>query len=487
MVKQQKAGWNLHHTYEDLPETFYSKVNPTPGRNPELVIFNDRLATELGLSPEYFKSSEGIDILGGSYLPPQAKPLAQAYAGHQFGNFTQLGDGRAILLGEQTTPKNKQYDIQLKGAGRTPYSRGGDGRAGLSPMLREYMMSEAMHSLGISTTRGLAVTKTGEGVMRETIEEGAIVTRVASSHIRVGTFQYAVAYGTSEDLKMLADYTIKRHDPELLETENRYLGLLKNVVKRQAKLLADWQRVGFIHGVMNTDNMTISGETIDYGPCAFMDNYDPKTVFSSIDQEARYAYGNQPYISGWNLTRFAESLLGLIHEDEGQAIELAQSVLSNYNALYEAYWLSGMRAKLGMFSEEAEDKQIIDDLLQLMEEHHVDYTNTFLDLTFKTFTSSEMYQTEEFKSWKERWDKRLETQQESDEQVGELMRENNPAVIPRNYYVEEALEAAVENNDDQLMKQLLKVLENPYAHSQEQQAYRDVPEFKQPYQTFCGT
>ena len=295
-----------------------------------------------------------------------------------------LGDGRAVLLGEQITPQGVRVDIQLKGSGRTPYSRGGDGRAALGPMLREYIISEAMHALGIPTTRSLAVVSTGESVIRETDLPGAILTRVAASHLRVGTFQYAAKWGTVEELQALADYTLKRHFPDVEEDENRYLSLLQEVIKRQAELIAKWQLVGFIHGVMNTDNMAISGETIDYGPCAFMDAYDPATVFSSIDSQGRYAYGNQPYIAGWNLARFAETLLPLLHENQEQAIELAQDAISNFAELYQSNWLAGMRAKLGIFNEETEDESLIEDLLSMMQKYRADYTNTFRALTFES-------------------------------------------------------------------------------------------------------
>ena len=296
---------------------FLPSINPTPVRSPKLIILNDPLATSLGLNVQALQSEDGVAVLAGNQIPEGALPLAQAYAGHQFGHFNMLGDGRALLLGEQITPQGERVDIQLKGSGRTPYSRGGDGRAALGPMLREYIISEAMHALGIPTTRSLAVVTTGESVIRETELPGAILTRVAASHLRVGTFQYVAKWGTVEDLRALADYTLKRHFPEVEADENRYLSLLQEVIKRQAALIAKWQLVGFIHGVMNTDNMAISGETIDYGPCAFMDAYDPATVFSSIDIQGRYAYGNQPHIAGWNLARFAETLLPLLHDNRG--------------------------------------------------------------------------------------------------------------------------------------------------------------------------
>jgi uncharacterized protein YdiU (UPF0061 family) len=399
-----------------------------------------------------------------------------------------LGDGRALLIGEQITPSGERVDIQLKGSGRTPYSRGGDGRAALGPMLREYIISEAMHALGIPTTRSLAVVTTGESVMRETSLPGAILTRVAASHLRVGTFQYVSNWGTVEDLRTLADYTLLRHFPDVDAAPNRYLSLLKEVIKRQAALIAKWQLVGFIHGVMNTDNMAISGETIDYGPCAFMDAYDPATVFSSIDRQGRYAYGNQPLIAGWNLARFAETLLPLLHEDQAQAIALARDEISAFTDLYHRNWLAGMRAKLGLFHAETEDKSLIDDLLSMMHKYGADYTNTFLALTFDRWEDTVLVGTPEFAQWHEVYQVRLDRQQEPKASAHQLMRNSNPALIPRNHRVEEALEAAVTRGDYSVMERLLDVLSRPYAHAPEQTDYATLP--AQPtrrYRTFCGT
>jgi len=354
MIKEKAiigTGWNLDNSYAGLPASFFSRLSPTPVRAPKLIILNYALATSLGLNVKSLQSNDGVAVLAGNLVPEGALPLAQAYAGHQFGGFTMLGDGRAILLGEQITPQGERFDIQLKGSGRTPYSRGGDGRAALGPMLREYIISEAMYALGIATTRSLAVVITGESVIREREQPGAILTRVAASHLRVGTFQYVSNWGTLEDLRVLADYTLKRHFPDVEADESRYLSLLQEVTKRQAVLIAKWQLVGFIHGVMNTDNMALSGETIDYGPCAFMDAYDPVTVFSSIDLQGRYAYGNQPHIAGWNLARFAETLLPLLHVDQAEAVKLANDALADFTELYHRAWLAGMRAKLGMFNE----------------------------------------------------------------------------------------------------------------------------------------
>ncbi|VEF46117.1 Selenoprotein O and cysteine-containing like protein [Bacillus freudenreichii] len=484
---QKESGWNLDNSYARLPKMFFSSVKPTPVRSPELLVFNGELAASLGLNAEALRGNEGTSVFAGNEIPEGAEPLAQAYAGHQFGHFTMLGDGRAVLLGEQVTSEGKRFDIQLKGSGRTPYSRGGDGRAGLGPMLREYIISEAMHALGIPTTRSLAVVTTGEPVIRETKLEGAILTRVAASHLRVGTFEYVVRWGGVENLQILADYAINRHYPELEGEENKYLSLLQEVINRQAKLIAKWQLVGFIHGVMNTDNMTISGETIDYGPCAFMDTYDPKTVFSSIDHQGRYAYENQPLIGGWNLARFAETLLPLLHDDKEEAVKLAQEKVSGFNKIFHSHWLAGMRAKLGLFHEEEKDEDLVNDLLSLMKKHRADFTNTFLALTYEQNDSPDLFKAQEFAKWKKHWETRLENQVESKADSIELMKKSNPTVIPRNHRVEEALEAAVEEGDLSVMDRLLKVLLTPYDYSPEKVEYTKVSAQNIPYQTFCGT
>ncbi|MCK1992308.1 YdiU family protein [Peribacillus muralis] len=482
-----EAGWNLDNSYARLPEKFFMSTNPTPVTSPELVILNEPLAASLNLDVEALRSEAGVAVFGGNEAPKGGSPLAQAYAGHQFGHFNMLGDGRAVLLGEQVLPQGGRVDIQLKGPGRTPYSRGGDGRAALGPMLREYIISEAMHALGIPTTRSLAVVTTGESIIRETRLPGAIMTRVAASHLRVGTFQFAAKWGTVEELRALADYTIERHYPDVEAGENRYLSLFEEVIKRQAKLIAQWQLVGFIHGVMNTDNMTISGETIDYGPCAFMDTYDPATVFSSIDTQGRYAYGNQPVIGGWNLARFAESLLPLLHEDLDSAVKLAQEKISAFKDLHHAQWLAGMRAKLGLFNEETQDEALINGLLSMMKKHGADYTNTFRALTFGTIEETVLFGAAEYVQWHELWQARLGRQQESKDSSSQLMQSSNPAVIPRNHRVEEALEAAVEKGDYSMMERLLDVLSNPYEHSAKQAEYTTLPEASTPYRTFCGT
>lgn len=493
-IAKQHTGWNFDNSYARLPQSFFTQVNPTPGRAPKLIVLNEAVAEELGLNASALRSEEGVATLAGNHIAEGSIPLAQAYAAHQFGHFNMLGDGRAILLGEQITPQGERVDVQLKGSGRTPYSRRGDGRAALGPMLREYIISEAMVGLGIPTTRSLAVVTTGDVIYRETELPGAVLTRIAASHIRVGTFQYAAQYGTSEDLQALADYTIERHYPEVTaqaesgHKEQRYLRFLQEVIKRQARLITKWQLVGFIHGVMNTDNMAISGETIDYGPCAFMDAYDPATVFSSIDTHGRYAYGNQPRIAVWNLARFAETLLPLLHEDEEQAIKLAEGALSEFSTTYQQAWLAGMRAKLGVFGEEEGDLALIEGLLSLMEKHSADYTNTFLALTFDKIEESPLFGTPEFAPWREQWQARLGRQQEDRSASQELMRRSSPAIIPRNHRVEEALEAAVEHGDCSVMERLLAVLANPFAHAPEQEAYAALPEPSAcAYQTFCGT
>lgn len=489
MTKEiNESGWNFDNSYARLPKSFFSSQNPVPVRSPKLIILNEPLAVSLGLNVEELQSEAGVAVFAGNQIPEGALPLAQAYAGHQFGHFTMLGDGRAVLLGEQITPIGERFDIQLKGPGRTPYSRGGDGRAALGPMLREYIISEAMNGLGIPTTRSLAVVSTGELVIRETDQPGAILTRVAASHIRVGTFQYVAKWGTVEELRILADYTLTRHFPDVEADGGQYLSLLQEVIKRQAALIAKWQLVGFIHGVMNTDNMTVSGETIDYGPCAFMDVYDPETVFSSIDVQGRYAYGNQPYMAGWNLARFAETLLPLLDDNQEQAIKLAQDAISNFMELYKNNWLAGMRAKLGIFNEEKQDETLIDDLLSMMQKYRADYTNTFRALTFETLEETILSGTPEFAQWVERWKERLQRQEESKASSSQLMRNSNPALIPRNHRVEAALEAAVNEGDYCVMEKLLEALSSPYAHTSAQAEYSTPPvPSSSPYRTFCGT
>ena len=495
----KETGLKLDDSYSRLPYVFFSQQYPSFVPSPELVILNYPLMKSLELNEKILESNDGINIFAGNNSPEGASNIAQAYAGHQYGHFTMLGDGRAVLIGEHITSLGERFDIQLKGSGRTPYSRGGDGKAALGPMLREYIISEAMNGLGIPTTRSLAVVKTGESVIRQKEEEGAIMTRVASSHIRVGTFQYAAKFGDFEDIKILADYTINRHFKEIATNENPYLSLLEEVIKRQAYLIAKWQLVGFVHGVMNTDNMAISGETIDYGPCAFMDNYSPSTVFSSIDYNGRYAYGNQPKIAAWNLARFAESLLPLMNSDIDKAVEMAEREILNFEKLYKENWLAGMRSKLGIFNEEEEDEGLIKDLLSLMQIYNADYTNTFRSLTLYKFDEInctneteksydiELFRSDKFKEWTKAWKDRLNRQIESKEEVKNLMKNSNPSIIPRNHKVEEALKEA-EKGNYKLVEKLVDAISNPYSYYKEQEEYIELPsKGNLNYRTYCGT
>ncbi len=607
---QRSAGWNFDNSYARLPNVFYSSLAPVPVKQPKAALLNDKLAAELGLDAGWLRSEEAAAVFAGNTVPEGAEPLAQAYAGHQFGGFNRLGDGRAILLGEQLTPSGRRLDIQLKGSGRTPFSRGGDGRAALGPMLREYIVSEAMHALGIPTTRSLAVAATGEDIQRETPLPGAVLTRVAASHLRVGTFQYALRWGGPDALRELADYAIDRHYPEIRhvaaeaarrtlaeppQTQNDetqsdetqsdesqlnksqpdgsqldepyadaaignrsapadevtgrepYALLLRSVMESQASLVSQWMLVGFIHGVLNTDNVTISGETIDYGPCAFMDAYDPATVFSSIDTGGRYAYGNQPYITLWNLSRLAEAMIPLLDEDPDRGMAIAEEILAGFERLYLDNWFDGMRAKLGLSNREEEDEKLIADLLDLMKAFRADYTNTFVGMTFgvpgadvvawvselqaeaaegeagnaelgfagiageseagsglaagaaggagaggyrpASFPGADaLLASGEYRVWRKRWRERLGRQADSPEEVRERMRAHNPAVIPRNHRVEEALAAATQSSDYGPLHRLLAVLARPYEHSAEQAEYAELsPDAGGGYRTFCGT
>ena len=481
-------GFNLDNSYSRLPASFFSYLDPTPVPAPEAVCINDKLATSLGLDGQALRQDDGVAILAGNQNPPGGVPLAQAYAGHQFGHFTMLGDGRAILIGEQVTPSGQRYDLQLKGSGRTPYSRGGDGKSTLGPMLREYIISEAMYALKIPTTRSLAVVTTGEKIQRETLLPGAVLTRVAASHLRVGTFQYVAGRGSEKELRLLADYAIERHFPGAKAETNWYIRFLKEVIDAQASLVAQWMLVGFVHGVMNTDNMAISGETIDYGPCAFMDTFDPSTVFSSIDHHGRYAYANQPTIAAWNLARLAESLLPLLDPDPETAREIGQHEVERFVSSYDRYYLDGMRRKLGLKKSEQADKDLVRDLLQLMYEHKADYTNTFLDLTFEGSSQGVLGQSPDFIQWKKRWKERCGQNEGGWEEAQELMKTGNPAVIPRNHRVEEALRGAVQSSDYAPLRKLLRILEHPFAHTPEQREFAKPPDPSAlPYRTFCGT
>ena len=480
-------GWHFDNTYSKLPKSFLEKIKPVPVKDPKLIILNKNLANQLNLDFSKFSDTDLAQIFSGNSLPKGSETIAQAYAGHQFGHFTMLGDGRAVMLGEHLDKENKRFDIQFKGSGRTSFSRSGDGRAVLGPMLREYIISEAMHALNIPTTRSLAVVSTGEEVIREQMLPGAILTRVASSHIRVGTFQYIAATQNADDLKTLFNYTIDRHYPEIKDSKTKALDLLNLLMQKQCELVINWMRVGFIHGVMNTDNMTVSGETIDYGPCAFMDHYHPQTVFSSIDQNGRYSYNNQPRITKWNLARFAECIIPLIDQDEQKAISIATETINNFEKLYEEKWLNMMRDKLGLFGEDKDDKHLIFELLTWMENNKADFTNTFCKLMDIQSIKDPIYQNQEYLNWTAKWKKRLEKNNTEKEKYLKLMRSVNPIFIPRNHKVEEALKDASENKLETL-NQLLEVIKYPYKDN------RMLKDYQQPmsnengnYKTFCGT
>ena len=478
-------GWHFDNTYSKLSKTFREEIKPTPVHDPNLVILNEELAKDLNLDFSKIDNKDLAKLFSGNVLPNDTNTIAQAYAGHQFGHFTMLGDGRAVLLGEHLVNNTKRFDIQFKGSGRTSFSRSGDGRAVLGPMLREYIISEAIHALNIPTTRSLAVVSTGEKVVRENLLPGAILTRVASSHIRVGTFQYIAAKQNIDDLTTLVDYTIERHYPEIQSSKNKALDLLNLVMEKQCQLVINWMRVGFIHGVMNTDNMTLSGETIDYGPCAFMDHYDPKTVFSSIDKFGRYSFSNQPPITKWNLARLAECLIPLIDKDEDQAIKIASEIIDNFQNIYETKWLNMMRDKLGLFGEDKDDLELINNLLNWMQSNQADYTNTFCYLMNISSIQDQIYKDKDFIDWSKNWEKRILINGGSKENSLELMKKNNPIVIPRNHKVEEALEAA-NNNDLKPMYDLLSILKKPYTKQINIEKFQ-TPSNNQNYQTFCGT
>jgi uncharacterized protein YdiU (UPF0061 family) len=484
------AGWRFDNSYARLPEPLFAAAPPVAVRAPRLVKLNQPLAATLGLDGGILREG-GAGVFAGNELPPGAEPIAQAYAGHQFGHFTNLGDGRAILLGEQRTADGGRFDVQLKGAGRTRYSRGGDGRAALGPMLREYLISEAMHALDIPTTRSLAVTLTGEVVMRATPLPGAVLARVASSHIRVGTFEWAAALGRRDVLAALLDHAIGRHDPELMDLDagERPLAFLEAVIERQADLVSRWLLVGFVHGVMNTDNMAVSGETIDYGPCAFLDAYDPATVFSSIDEQGRYAYGNQPGIAHWNLARLAESLLPLVPGEGEAALERARGVLATYPERFACHQAAGSRAKLGLTNDEEGDGELFAALLREMKQSAADFTATFAALPRLAEASAEPSGGDPLPSagWRQAWRARLERQPGSMADAVARMRRVNPVVIPRNHRVEAALEAA-EVGEMAKFDSLLAAISNPFRETPGNEPYRSgPPPGTGPYRTFCGT
>ena len=482
------------NSYARLPPQFFADQMPTPVVAPKLIKFNEALASELGLDMDVLKQNAAA-IFSGNELLPGSQPIAMAYAGHQFGNFVpQLGDGRAILLGEVKNRNGRRRDIQLKGSGPTPFSRRGDGRAALGPVLREYIVSEAMHALGIPTTRALAAVISGEPVYREEVLPGAVFTRVAASHIRVGTFQFFAARGDTESVRTLADHVIARHYPEIRDRKNPYLALLEAVADRQASLIARWLHVGFIHGVMNTDNMTVSGETIDFGPCAFMDAYDPATVFSSIDRNGRYAYANQPAIGQWNLARLGETLIPLIDPSVDTAIEMANVVIKAYGERFQSYWLAGMRAKIGLASEEEGDLDLIQSLLATLQQQGADFTLTFRRLAALaadedvTDFAAAFNDPQAVAPWLERWRERLARDLQTQSARAAAMRKVNPAFIPRNHRIEQAIQAAVEDADFSLFEALLKVLATPYEDQPAFAPYAEPPlPAERVLQTFCGT
>ena len=485
--KLNACGFQLDYSYLDLPTAFYTKINPSKVKLPTMVILNDQVANSLGLNFSHMTLKEQAKLFSGNVIPAGVEPFAQAYAGHQFGYFTKLGDGRAHMLGEQLLADGSRMDIQFKGSGRTPYSRQGDGRATLGPMLREYIISEALYALNIPTTRSLAVITTGEDVIRETLLPGAILTRIAQSHIRVGTFEFAAANRDENLLTRLLTYTTNRHFPELKSEKNVGLAFLEKVMNLQVDLMVHWMRVGFIHGVMNTDNMAISGQTIDYGPCAFMDTYNPATVFSSIDHAGRYCFGNQPNIAQWNLARLAEALLPLLDTDQSKAIEIAQDTIGSFKVLYQTKWLEMMRLKLGMLDSKPGDEQLINNLLEWMKVNQTDYTNTFRELSQLDKPVGKLYDRNDFNVWYKSWQDRLAESKYDKKSALRVMKQHNPAIIPRNHNVEAALNAAVEG-DLNGFQNLLDVLKTPYQDADHLKPYQSPPKpSDQVYQTFCGT
>lgn len=484
------------NSYVDLGRGFYQAIAPSPVEKPGLIVYNEALGDELGLADTVLHSPEGVSVFAGNEIPEGAAPLAMAYSGHQFGQFNSgLGDGRAILLGQIETPAGQSKDIHLKGSGRTAFSRNGDGRAALGPVLREYLVSEAMARLGVPTTRALAAVETGETVIRDQILPGAIITRVASSFVRIGTFEYFRAKGDQASLLRLADYVIEHHYPHLRESQNPYLALLETVIDGQASLVARWMQLGFIHGVMNTDNMSILCETIDYGPCAFMDHYAHERVFSSIDHYGRYAYNNQPNIALWNLTRFAECLVHLIDQDTAAAVDMAKDRLERFSRIYLDYWLAGMRAKLGLGSQFDQDQDLIEELLDLMAGKNADFTQTFRRLSMLDAEAPvdpellDMFgHAEAFSHWVGKWRERLRQEASDDQTRRARMFEHNPVFIPRNHLIEAAIRAAEDHGDFSVFHDLRQVLQRPYEYQAGKEAYMQPP---QPHEvvenTFCGT
>lgn len=483
--------FEIIHSYRQLPACCFEDCQPTAVRAPQYLAFNSALAAELNLPEALWDTAEGLTLFSGNQLPAWTAPLAQAYAGHQFANYVpRLGDGRALLLAEVRHQDGQLRDLQLKGAGRTPFSRGGDGRSPIGPVIREYLVSEAMHALGIPTTRALAAVSSGELVFRDETLPGAILTRVASSHIRIGTMQYAASQQDPAVIKQLADYVIQRHYPDCQQEANPYLALLCNVIERQAALVAHWMSVGFIHGVMNTDNMTLSGETIDYGPCAFMEAYNPAQVFSYIDQQGRYAYKNQPAVAQWNLARLAEALLALIHPEQEQAISLAVTELNRFPEIYQQHWLRRFTAKLGLTNAVASDKALIDDFLDLLAKSSADFTLAFRDLN----TPNQPYLQQQlsaasWQNWFSQWQNRLQAeQQQFATNPSAIMAAANPVLIPRNHLIQRVIDEVSTTGDLSLFNQLHRLWQQPFTDTAENKPFQAaaVPQ-ERVCQTFCGT
>ncbi len=495
-LETSHRAFTFDNSYARLPARFYARLNPTPVKAPRLIKLNLGLAEQLGLDPAYLASPEGIQVLAGNAIAEGSEPLAQAYAGHQFGGFSpQLGDGRAILLGEVVAPDGKRRDVQLKGSGPTPYSRRGDGRAALGPVLREYIISEAMAALGVPTTRSLAAVASGEDVFREEPLPGAVLTRIAASHIRVGTFQFFAARGDPEGVRALADHVIARHYPDAADATNRYRTLLDTVIQRQAELVARWLQIGFIHGVMNTDNMSIAAETIDYGPCAFLDAYDPATVYSSIDTQGRYAFANQPQIAQWNLARLAETLLPLLGDSEEAQLAEANAAIRAFPGHFEMAYSRGLNAKLGLAQMRDGDLALAHDLLDRMAHNRADHTLTFrlladaaADPAADDKVAALFADPSGFGEWALNWRQRLDAEGGDPAERRAAMRRVNPAFIPRNHLVEEAIAAAVRQDDFQPFERLIAVLARPFDDQPDAARYTLPPRPEQVVRaTFCGT
>lgn len=480
-MSMNSSGWQLQHSYQELAPILFKHALPKQFDAPKSLLLNEPLARQLGIDCNWLKSEQATEALSGNHLLENSRPIAQAYAGHQFGHFTVLGDGRAILLGEHQMANGQLVDLQLKGSGPTPYSRRGDGLATLASMLKEYVFSEAMHALGIPTTRSLAIIQTGEFVRRQQIQPGAVLTRIANSHIRIGTFEFA-SLDSIETLKSLADYTIKRHDPDLIDQDDRYLAFLERVMDRQAALIAQWMSVGFVHGVMNTDNASIAGETIDYGPCAFIDEYDPEAVFSSIDLHGRYAYASQATIMHWNLCRFAETLLPLIKADDApKAVELAQEVLQEFPKRFKSQWEMRFCQKIGFNQVTPIGVSLLNELLEIMHEEKADFTSTFRDLSLNQLTHPALM------TWQANWKNALESNQDKNQAIA-LMRAVNPRVIPRNHVVKEVIDAAEASGNLTTFNELVEILRNPFAdnYANHRLAFAR-PAGMLPTVTYCGT